>query len=215
MPRRQAPRWQVCARPQPEVTESQKVGGWQGPLWVPQPNPLPKQGHPEQAAQDQPHNTLYSIKKSTQALPNPVHPQLCLYNDLRGCAADPVRAPLLPNTAPEPSHSLRTPSEPHTQLCKHEGRNCRVQRGGSFSTDAKGPGGCPSPCSLPGRVGCGAGLAPPVPQQAPGLLQPVQPGFRCCHIPWPVWMGGKGTRQSKQLTVALQAGKFTRSWGWC
>ena len=25
--------------------------GWKGPLWVPQPNPLPKQGHPEQAAQ--------------------------------------------------------------------------------------------------------------------------------------------------------------------
>ena len=26
--------------------------GWQGPLGIPQPNPLPKQGHPEQAAQD-------------------------------------------------------------------------------------------------------------------------------------------------------------------
>ena len=25
--------------------------GWQGPLWVTQPNPLPKQGHPEQASQ--------------------------------------------------------------------------------------------------------------------------------------------------------------------
>ena len=37
--------------PQPRVTESQHVWGWQGPLWVPQPNPLPKQGHPEQAAQ--------------------------------------------------------------------------------------------------------------------------------------------------------------------
>jgi len=33
------------------ITESQNVGGWQGPLWVTQPNPLPKQGHPEQAAQ--------------------------------------------------------------------------------------------------------------------------------------------------------------------
>jgi len=30
----------------------QNVRGWQGPLWVTQPNPLPKQGHPEQAAQD-------------------------------------------------------------------------------------------------------------------------------------------------------------------
>ena len=33
-------------------TESQNVQGWQGPLWVTQSNPLPKQGHPEQAAQD-------------------------------------------------------------------------------------------------------------------------------------------------------------------
>jgi len=32
-------------------SESQNGGGWQGPLWVTQPNPLPKQGHPEQAAQ--------------------------------------------------------------------------------------------------------------------------------------------------------------------
>jgi len=34
------------------ITESQNVRGWQGPLWVTQSNPLPKQGHPEQAAQD-------------------------------------------------------------------------------------------------------------------------------------------------------------------
>jgi len=34
------------------VTESQNFRGWQGPLWVTQSNPLPKQGHPEQAAQD-------------------------------------------------------------------------------------------------------------------------------------------------------------------
>ena len=26
-------------------------GGWEGPLGIPQPNPLPKQGRPEQAAQ--------------------------------------------------------------------------------------------------------------------------------------------------------------------
>ena len=31
---------------------SQNVRGWKGPLWVTQSNPLPKQGHPEQAAQD-------------------------------------------------------------------------------------------------------------------------------------------------------------------
>ena len=34
------------------ITESQTGRGWQGPLWVTQPNPMPKQGHPEQAAQD-------------------------------------------------------------------------------------------------------------------------------------------------------------------
>jgi len=33
------------------LTESQNVRGWQGPLWVTQPNPLLKQDHPEQAAQ--------------------------------------------------------------------------------------------------------------------------------------------------------------------
>ena len=33
-------------------TESQHGRGWKGPLWVIQSNPLPKQGHPEQAAQD-------------------------------------------------------------------------------------------------------------------------------------------------------------------
>jgi len=34
-----------------KITESQNGRGWKGPLWVTQPNPLPKQGHPEQAAQ--------------------------------------------------------------------------------------------------------------------------------------------------------------------
>ena len=34
------------------ITESQHGRGWQGPLWVTQSNPLPKQDHPEQAAQD-------------------------------------------------------------------------------------------------------------------------------------------------------------------
>jgi len=33
-------------------TESQKGRGWQGPLWVTQPNPLLKQGHLQQAAED-------------------------------------------------------------------------------------------------------------------------------------------------------------------
>ena len=34
------------------ITESQNGRGWKGPLWITQSNPLPKQGHPEQAAQD-------------------------------------------------------------------------------------------------------------------------------------------------------------------
>jgi len=34
------------------VTESQNSRGWKGPLWVTQPNHLPKQGNPEQAAED-------------------------------------------------------------------------------------------------------------------------------------------------------------------
>jgi len=33
------------------ITESQKGKGWKGPLWVTQSNPLPKQGHLQQAAQ--------------------------------------------------------------------------------------------------------------------------------------------------------------------
>ena len=33
------------------LTESQNGRGWEGPLWVIQSNPLPKQGHTEQAAQ--------------------------------------------------------------------------------------------------------------------------------------------------------------------
>ena len=35
-----------------EIADSQNGGGRKGPLWVTQSNPLPKQGHPEQAAQD-------------------------------------------------------------------------------------------------------------------------------------------------------------------
>jgi len=38
--------------PRHRITESQHGRGWKGPLWVTQPNPLPKQGHLRQAAQD-------------------------------------------------------------------------------------------------------------------------------------------------------------------
>jgi len=41
-----------CTEQRKRITESQTVRGWKGPLWVTQPNPLPKQGHPQQAAQD-------------------------------------------------------------------------------------------------------------------------------------------------------------------
>ena len=44
-----------CCKLQPKscrVTESENGRGWKGPLWVTQSNPWPKQGHPEQAAQD-------------------------------------------------------------------------------------------------------------------------------------------------------------------
>ena len=41
----------LCSR-SVAIAESQHGGGWKGPLWVTQPKPLPKQGHPEQAAQD-------------------------------------------------------------------------------------------------------------------------------------------------------------------
>ena len=54
----QAPSWRwkknpshACFPPVHRITDSQRGRGWQGPLWVTQPNPLPKQGHPEQAAQ--------------------------------------------------------------------------------------------------------------------------------------------------------------------
>ena len=33
-------------------TQSQNGRGWKGPLWVTQPNPLPKQGHLQQAVED-------------------------------------------------------------------------------------------------------------------------------------------------------------------
>ena len=41
-----------CTKVKRRITESQNGRGWQGPLWVTQPNRLLKQGHPEQAAQD-------------------------------------------------------------------------------------------------------------------------------------------------------------------
>ena len=42
----------LTGQSQVAYTESQHGRGWQGPLWVPQCHPLPKQGHAEQGAQD-------------------------------------------------------------------------------------------------------------------------------------------------------------------
>lgn len=58
-------------------------------------------------------------------------------------------------------------------------------------------------------------LGPPFPQKAPCLSQPFQQGLISCYMPWPVWTDGKGMRQTKQLTMALKAGKLTHSWDWC
>ena len=40
------------AAPCVSQNHTQNGRGWKGPLWVTQPNPLPKQGHLQQAAQD-------------------------------------------------------------------------------------------------------------------------------------------------------------------
>ena len=56
-------------------TESQNVWGWQGPLWVTQPNALPKQGHPEQAAQHRVQGGLEYLQRRRLHSPSgqPVH----------------------------------------------------------------------------------------------------------------------------------------------
>jgi len=52
------------------ITESQNGEGWKGPLWVIQSNPLPKQGHPEQAAQDRVQVGLeYLQRRRLRSLP--------------------------------------------------------------------------------------------------------------------------------------------------
>jgi len=63
------------------ITESQNGRGWQGPLWVTQSNPLLKQGHPEQAAQDLVQASLEYLQRRRlhklpgQPVPVPRHPQ--------------------------------------------------------------------------------------------------------------------------------------------
>ena len=58
-------------------TESHRITawwGWKGPLWVTQPKPLPKQGHPQQAAQHRVQAGLeYLQRRRLHSLPR--HPQ--------------------------------------------------------------------------------------------------------------------------------------------
>jgi len=49
------------------MTESHHGRGWKGPLWGTQSNPLPKQGHPEQAAQDRVQAGLEYLQKAPAA----------------------------------------------------------------------------------------------------------------------------------------------------
>ena len=59
------------------ITESQNGRGWKGPLWVTQPNPLPKQGHPEQAAQHRVQAGLeYLQRRRHHSLPGQPGPGL-------------------------------------------------------------------------------------------------------------------------------------------
>ena len=51
LPKRASAHWHEHRLLMGRLTESQNGRGWKGPLWVIQSNPLPKQGHPEQAAQ--------------------------------------------------------------------------------------------------------------------------------------------------------------------
>ena len=60
------------------IPESQHGRGWKGPLWVTQPNPLPKQGHPEQAAQHGVQAGLeYLQRRRLHHLPGQPGPGLC------------------------------------------------------------------------------------------------------------------------------------------
>ena len=59
------------------IPGSQNVGGWKGPLWVTQSNPLPKQGHPQQAAQHHGQAGLeYLQRRRLHSLPRQPGPGL-------------------------------------------------------------------------------------------------------------------------------------------
>ena len=84
-------------------TEPQHGRGWQGPLGIPQPNPPPKQGHPEQAAQHRVQAGLkYLQRRRLHSLPGQPGPGL----------RHPQREEVLPCTVNPP-----LPSLPQTTLC--------------------------------------------------------------------------------------------------
>ena len=59
------------------ITDSQNGRGWKGPLWSPSSTPLPKQGHPEQAAQDHVQAGLeYLRRRRLHSLPGQPGPGL-------------------------------------------------------------------------------------------------------------------------------------------
>ena len=59
------------------ITESQNGRGWKGPLWVIQSNPLLKQGHLQQAAQDRVQAGLeYLQRRRLHSLPGQPGPGL-------------------------------------------------------------------------------------------------------------------------------------------
>ena len=89
--------------PASELIESQHGRGWQGPLWVTQPNSLPKQGHPEQGAQHRGQAGLeYLQRRRLHSLPGQPGPGLC----------HPQREEVLPR--------VQTPPSPHTTQPAHQ-----------------------------------------------------------------------------------------------
>jgi len=78
------------------IPESQHGRGWQGPLWVPQPSPLPKQGHPEQAAQDRGQAGLeYLQRRRLHSLPGQPVPGLRHLQIFVGISKVPFQPSLL------------------------------------------------------------------------------------------------------------------------
>ena len=70
-------RWGKPMAEKHRITESQHVQDWPGPLWVTQPNPLPKQGHPEQAAEHRGQAGLeYLQRRRLHSLPGQPGPGL-------------------------------------------------------------------------------------------------------------------------------------------